>query len=147
MTVIAFSMTGDPRGKGTARAAVRGRFATVYSDPKTRKYERSVASVAISIMAGRNPLEGPLSLSVRFRLAIPKSISKRERAAMLAGEIAPTKKPDLSNLLKAIEDGMNGIVFIDDAQIVRGFQTKIYAEKPGVDVRVEAFAPQSGAPE
>ena len=146
MTVLTFSMVGIPRGKGTARAAVRGRFATIYSDPKTRKYESSVAAVAKALMGERAPLEGPLSLSVRFRLPVPASTSKRARAAMLAGEMAPTKKPDLSNLLKAIEDGMNGIVFVDDAQIVRGFQTKIYAEQPGVDVRVEAYAPQGDAP-
>lgn len=144
MEPLVFSFTGNPRGKGTARAAVRGRFATIYTDSKTRRYEGSVADVATEVMAGRPPIVGPVSMSVRFRLAIPKSVSKRLRAAMLAGEVAPTSKPDLSNMLKAIEDGMNKIVFLDDAQIVRGFQTKIYSDKPGVDVRVEAYEPQGG---
>ena len=64
---------------------------------------------------------------------------------MAAGEIPPTTKPDTSNMVKAIEDAMNGVAFVDDAQIVRLFATKLYAEVPGVDVRVEAFEPQGGA--
>lgn len=145
MTVLAFSLYGIPRGQGRPRAtAIRGR-ANVYKATADRKYEDSVRKAATDIMAGRDPLEGPLSLSLRFRLPIPKSYSKRARASMAAGEIAPTSKPDLSNLVKAIEDAMNGVVFVDDSQVVRSFQTKIYAERPGVDVRVEAFQPQDVA--
>jgi Holliday junction resolvase RusA-like endonuclease len=77
-------------------------------------------------------------------MPIPKSAPKRDKAAMAAGEVAHTGRPDLDNLAKAIFDGLNGAVFRDDAQIVRTFLTKIYAEQAGVDVRVEAFAPQSG---
>jgi Holliday junction resolvase RusA-like endonuclease len=144
MQPLTFSMAGAPRGQGRPRATARSGFASVYKDPKSRKYELSVAAVARGVMAGRPPLEGPLSVSLRFRMPIPKSETKRVKAAMAAGEIAPTTKPDLSNLMKAIEDGMNTIVFADDSQIVRSFVTKIYAEQPGVDVRVEAFAPQGG---
>jgi Holliday junction resolvase RusA-like endonuclease len=144
MTVVAFSMAGEPRGQGRPRATARGGFASVYKDPKSRKYEQSVAAVARAAMGERAPLEGPLSLSLRFRMPIPKSYSKGVRASMASGETAPVSKPDLSNLVKAIEDGMNTIVFVDDSQIVRSFQTKIYAEQPGVDVRVEAYQPQGG---
>lgn len=142
MTALVFSMAGSPRGQGRPRATARGGFATIYKDDKSRKYELSVARVAAVAMAGRAPLEGPLSVSLRFRMPIPASAPKRTKAAMAAGEIAPTTKPDLSNLMKAIEDGMNRVVFSDDSQIVRSFVTKVYSDRPGVDVRVEAFAPQ-----
>jgi Holliday junction resolvase RusA-like endonuclease len=144
MQLLTFSMSGAPRGQGRPRATAARGFASIYKDPKSRKYEQSVAAVARDVMAGRAPFEGPLSVSLRFRMPIPKSYPKRTRAAMVAGEIAPTTKPDLSNLMKAIEDGMNTVVFHDDSQIVRSFVSKIYAEQPGVDVRVEAFAPQGG---
>lgn len=96
-------------------------------------------------MAGRDPFEGPLSVSLRFRMPIPKSATKRARLGMAAGEIAHTSRPDLDNCQKAILDAMNGVVFHDDSQIVRSFTTKLYAEQPGVDVRVEAFQPQEPA--
>lgn len=142
MTVLAFSMNGEPRGQGRPRATARGGYASIYKDPKSRRYEASVRSVAQAQMNGREPLDGPLSVSLRFRMPIPKSASKRDKTAMAAGEIAHCGRPDLDNLAKAIFDGMNGAVFRDDAQIVRTFLQKIYAEQPGVDVRVEAYAPQ-----
>lgn len=142
MEPLVFSMAGAPRGQGRPRATARGGFASVYKDPKSRVYEKSVAVVAKVAMGAAPPFEGPLSVSLRFRMPIPKSETKRVKAAMVAGEIAPTTKPDISNLVKAIEDGMNGIVYRDDCQIVRNFNTKIYSATPGVDVRVEAFAPQ-----
>jgi Holliday junction resolvase RusA-like endonuclease len=142
MTVIAFSMNGEPRGKGRPRATVRAGFARVYTDAATRKYEASVRAVAQKAMAGRDPLEGPLSLSLRFRMPIPKSATKRAKAGMASGEIAHCSRPDLDNCQKALMDAMNGVVFCDDGQVVRAFTTKLYAEQPGVDVRVEAFAPQ-----
>jgi len=133
---LTFSMQGLPRGQGRPRATARGGFATVYKDPKSRAYEKSVGAVAALAMGSRTPFAGPLSVSLRFRMPIPKSETKRVREAMAAGEIAPTTKPDLSNLVKAIEDGMNAVVYVDDVQIVRSFTTKIYSEKPGVDVQV-----------
>jgi Holliday junction resolvase RusA-like endonuclease len=144
MSLLTFSMSGMPRGQGRPRATARRGFASVYKATADRKYENSIRDVAIEKMAGRDPFEGPLSVSLRFRMPIPKSATKRARAGMAAGEIAHCSKPDLSNLVKAIEDGMNGVVYVDDAQIVRCFTTKLYSERPGVDVRVEAYAPQGG---
>ena len=46
---LVFSMSGNPRGKGRPRATVRGGFARVYTDKKTREYATSVrASSAVS---------------------------------------------------------------------------------------------------
>lgn len=143
MTVLAFSLNGEPRGQGRPRATARGGYASIYKDPKSRKYEASVRAVALAQMAGAQPLEGPLSVSIRFRMPIPKSATKRAKAAMASGEVAHTGRPDLDNLAKAIFDGLNGAAFGDDAQIVRTFLSKIYAEQPGVDIRVEAYAPQA----
>jgi Holliday junction resolvase RusA-like endonuclease len=145
MEPLVFSMTGNPRGKGRPRATMRGAHASMYTDAKTRAYEASVKRLALAAMAGVPPLEGALSVSLRFRMPIPKSATKKAKAAMSAGETPHTSKPDIDNLQKALLDGMNGAVFRDDSQIVRAFTTKIYSDKPGVDVRVEAFGSQAVA--
>jgi Holliday junction resolvase RusA-like endonuclease len=68
---------------------------------------------------------------------VPDSWSAKKRAAALAGDIRPTKKPDLSNIQKALEDGMNAVVFKDDSQITEsGGSKKIYGELPCVKVCV-----------
>lgn len=151
MTALYFSLSGPPKGQGRPRATARNGYATVYKAAADRRYEDSIASVAKEKMAGRDPFEGPLSVSLRFRMPIPKSATKRTKTAMAAGEIAHTGKPDADNLVKAVLDGLNShskdpkakITFMDDAQIVRLFVQKLYAEQPGVDIRVEAFAPQA----
>jgi Holliday junction resolvase RusA-like endonuclease len=144
MEALVFSMSGEPRGKGRPRTSVRGGFARVYTDAATRKYEASVRKIATAVMDGDPPLEGALSLSIRLRFPIRKTGSKATKAAKALGEIAPTVKPDWDNAAKAICDALNGVIYLDDSQIVRAFVTKVYSDKPGVDVRVEAYEPQGG---
>jgi crossover junction endodeoxyribonuclease RusA len=48
----------------------------------------------------------------------------------------PSKKPDLSKLVRAIEDALTGVVYDDDARIVMHDITKRYAE-PGSPPRAE----------
>lgn len=140
---LVFSCSGEPRGKGRPRATTQGGFARVFTDEKTRAYEKSVGVIGRAAMKGRKPFEGPLSVSLRFRLAVPASYSKRVRASMLAGETPYFGRNDVDNMAKAILDGLNGIAFADDVQVVRLWCTKVAAEKPGVDVRVEPLAPQA----
>lgn len=144
MTTIAFSMAGDPVPKGRPRTRVRGDFATIYTDTKTRKYEKSIADLAKQVMGRRKPLEGPLSVSMRFRMTLPASMSKRLRTAILSGdEPYSPAGGDLDNYLKAVADALNGVCFIDDKQIVRIFCTKVASERAGVDVKIEALSPQT----
>ena len=69
---------------------------------------------------------------------IPKSASKDTREAMLRREIRPLKKPDSSNILKAVEDALNGIAYHDDAQIVESRICRYYSEDPRVEVYLSA---------
>lgn len=141
--LLSFSMSGAPRGQGRPRATARRGLASVYKAATDRRYESSVAAVARTAMGALSPLEGALSVSLRFRLPVPKSATKRDRAAYLSGEQAYFGAFDIDNLAKAILDGCNGICWVDDRQIVRLFVTKIAAEMPGVDVVVRAWAPGS----
>lgn len=133
---VAFSVGGAPRGKGRPRATVQGGFARFYTDDKTRRYEAGIAKVAKLAMVGREPFSGPLSVSLRFRLQPPKSMTKHERAAILAGEEAYMGRIDIDNAVKAICDAVNGICWVDDVQIVRLFATKAAAERPGIDIKI-----------
>lgn len=90
----------------------------------------------------REQYTGPLLESIcllwfRFTFQPPKSVSKAKRAAMLAGDIIPTKK-DLTNLQKLYEDCLKGIVIKDDRQVQTIFAQKMYGEKDGVYIGVYA---------
>ena len=91
-------------------------------------------------MRGAAPLAGPVSVKIGIFLAIPASWSKKKKEMALVGEVLPTKKPDADNVTKACFDGMNGIVFIDDSQIVESFQKKAYSLEPRVEIQVLTLA-------
>jgi Holliday junction resolvase RusA-like endonuclease len=142
MDPVVFSMSGVVKGKGRPRATVRGGFARLYTPAETRQYENAARAVAVQIMAGRAPFEGPLSVSLRLRFSPPKSTTKARRARLLSGEEAYLGSIDVDNAAKALLDAFNGVCWGDDVQIVRLFVTKVAAEKPGIDVRIEPLAPQ-----
>lgn len=55
---------------------------------------------------------------------------------MLAGEIRPTKRPDVDNVLKAVADSLNGLAYHDDAQLIEMKGTKRYDAIEGVWVLI-----------
>lgn len=134
---VRFTIPGEPQGKGRARVgSVAGR-ARMFTPAKTVAYEGLIAHAAQAAMDGRALIEGPCRVRVSCLFAIPMSFSKRKTAEALAGKLHPTKKPDADNVLKAVCDGMNGVVWRDDAQAVEVVVRKLYAPLPCVTVVVE----------
>ncbi len=135
---IYFEIPGEPVAKARARAAVVAGRARLYTPAKTEKYEARVALFCQQAMAGRAPLAGAVALSVTALFPIPPSWTKKRQAAARAGTELHTKKPDLDNVLKAIKDGMNGIAWVDDCQVVVLRECrKGYSDTPRVLVAVE----------
>lgn len=141
MSPLAFSVSIVPRGKGRPRATIRkgrdgSQHAGTYTDAKTRGYEATVRKVAEKAMAGAPPMQGALTVALRFRLLVPVSYSKKRRAAILAGAEPYFGAFDVDNLAKALLDGMNTVVFADDKQVTRLLIIKTAAERAGIDVQV-----------
>lgn len=137
MDPVAFVVAGHPQGKGRARALVRHGHIAHYTPEKTRSYESMIRGAAMDAMAGRAPIAVPVVMQVAAFFAVPQSWSKKRRDAALAGEALPGKKPDLSNVVKAAEDAINGVVLIDDALIVASYAVKRYSDRPRLDVLVK----------
>ena len=135
--MVTFKVDANPVGKQRARYVKRGNFVQTYTPEKTRTYETLIRDAAIEAMGSAEPLETPVSLYLYIRVPIPKSHSKKKVEACLNGLDQPIKKPDASNILKSVEDGMNGIVYKDDSQIVNLHVTKVYSTLAGVDVCVK----------
>ena len=138
MTYISFRVPGEPRGKGRPRASRMGNNIRLYTDAKTAAYENLVALACQRAMqdGGLSALTGALGISVLSYHGVPKSASKAKREQMLKNYVRPTKKPDLDNIVKAVLDGMNGIAFADDVQIVHIVAHKLYSAEPCLLVSV-----------
>ena len=128
---ITITVAGPPVAKGRARVLKSGHS---YTPAKTRKYEAHIRMAAQVAMKGRPPLEGALRIYVVAVVPIPVSFSKVKRQRALNGIVAPTKRPDGDNFLKAAMDGCTGIVWRDDAQIVRISIAKTYGEVPSLKI-------------
>jgi Holliday junction resolvase RusA-like endonuclease len=84
---------------------------------------------------------------LEVEVVLPRPLSHRRKDGSTAPGAPryPITKPDATKMLRAVEDAMTGIAWLDDAQIVRQVVTKRYAEsdeKPGAKVTVytEAMA-------
>lgn len=133
---VSFFVPGEAVGKGRPRVTTVGGHARMFTPKKTANYETLIAMAAQQAMHGRELIPGPVLMELTIRMPVAASWSKKKTAAALAGDVMPTKKPDADNVLKAICDGINGIVFKDDVQVVNVSMSKRFGEKPGVTVRV-----------
>lgn len=123
MEPVTIWIPGEAQGKGRPRVGRQGR---VYTPPKTRAAETEIKRIASMEMAGRDPFDGPVALTMRTIVEPTKSWSKKHQAAALTGMIRPTKKPDLDNMIKLVKDALNGVVYRDDAQVVELIASKVY---------------------
>jgi Holliday junction resolvase RusA-like endonuclease len=133
---ITFIVPGEAIGKGRPRVSTIGGHARMFTPKKTANYETLIAMAAQQAMQGRELIGGPVMMELAIRVAVAASWSKKKTAEALAGDVMPTKKPDADNVLKAICDGINGIVFKDDVQVVNVSLSRRFSETPGVSVRV-----------
>lgn len=106
-------------GSMRPRARAFNGHAQIYSDPRHRRAMNCIASryeeARGLIRAG---FIGPVLLSVVSHRHMPKSWPKRRRGEQ------DTMKPDASNVLKLVEDALNGIAYKDDSQIVASLPLK-----------------------
>ncbi len=133
---VTFIVYGIPVPKARPRFRRIGNFVSTYTAAKTKTYEDSVREAARSAMGSSEPLETPVSVYLYLRVPVPASYSKKRTEACLSGQEKPIKKPDLTNVGKSLEDGMNGIVYKDDSQIVNLHMTKVYSTEPAVEIMV-----------
>lgn len=133
---IAFTVPGAPYGKGRPRIGRVGAHARMFTPEKTAAYEGLIAHCAQAAMAGKPPFVGAAQVQLEILCQVPASWSKKKQALALDSAIFPTTKPDADNVLKAIFDGMNGVVWRDDVQAVNVSMVKRYSATPGVAVTV-----------
>ncbi len=153
---IAFRVNGKPQSRGSKTpTAIRRRDGSVVtrnngspvivtrdSNKNSTAWMQSVRDAAALAHDG-DLLAGPVKLSVVFYFRRPKAHYRTGKYAHLLKDSAPAEhaqKPDLSKCVRAVEDGMTGIVYRDDSQIAAyGDVRKAWTtEAEGAEICVEA---------
>lgn len=120
-----FIIPGEPVAKGRPKLS---RYGT-YTPKKTKEYEEHIKQEWRK-NGYKEPLTGAVMVDIVFHRSIQKSGSKAVKTAKLTGKVKPTIKPDLDNYIKAVLDGLNGLAWVDDSQIVNISATKEYSLEP-----------------
>lgn len=125
-------------GKGRPRLTTRGGYARAYTPPKTRDFEEAIALYAKQAMCQCLPVAAGCSVFVQITVSLVPPLSwSRKRRSALFGAFCP-KKPDADNIAKSILDAMNGIVYMDDSQVVGLSVHKFYAETDEINIKIFA---------
>lgn len=140
MTVVRFTVVGDPAAQGSKRHVGRGIL--VESSKLLAPWRTTVVAEASQAMAGIRPLTGPLNVVLAFRVQRPKSHYRSNGELKPAAPTFSEKRPDSDKLARAILDSLTVAgVWLDDSQVASLRVLKLYARPPehpvGVDVVVE----------
>ena len=116
---LVYVLEGDPVALARGRHVGR----RVYD---SQKNEKLVLGITLRNQHGDRPLyDGPLLLDVTFFMPIAKSREKHRAHLM---DSCHFYTPDLSNLIKFVEDLSANILYHDDCLIAKIIAKKIYGE-------------------
>lgn len=133
MDSLRFEVPGTPVPKARARSTKTGIH---FTPAKTRKYEQAVAHAAKCAMEGNQPWGGPIELFIGFGFPVPDSWPQWKKDAAIKGLIVPTGKPDVDNCIKSVKDALNGIIWLDDSQVVSVSAVKKYVVNAHAVIKV-----------
>jgi Holliday junction resolvase RusA-like endonuclease len=140
---LVFTVPGPARGKGAGRVGKIGDRPMVFTDSKTRHEMSAIRVFASQAMGNRPPYPGPVVVRMCAYREVPKGWSARKRAAALAGDLVPVSRPDCTNHAK-MDDALNRLVWVDDAQIVTYVIHKRYSDRPRLVVDIRSAEQQAG---
>lgn len=129
--MVTFSVPGVPVPQGSKQAFSNGgKTWLVEANKAVYPWREKVAHSAQIAMDLHQlaPFDGAVSLEIDFIMPKPKTVTRQ----------LPTAKPDLDKMIRAINDAITGICFVDDARVVRITAGKYYARfgEPGAIITV-----------
>jgi len=143
-TPIQFEVLGNPKGQPRPKAFARkfgnGKVMARVYDPGTAEGWKSQIAIAVRDLIPTPPLDGPIRLTIEFRLPRPKAHYHKVRGCLypVLRDDAPhwhIGKPDTDNMTKAVKDCLTTLgMWRDDSQVCDEHPIKIYGERPGMTV-------------
>lgn len=120
-------LDGLPTALKRHRSCILNGRVHTYDSQKELK-ETVLKCVLMQLPKDFKPFTVPVEMLVEFHMSIPESISKKKKRLMK--DTFHGKKPDLSNLIKFLEDVFNGVIYKDDSLIARVMASKIHSLEP-----------------
>lgn len=125
---ISFTIPGLAAPAGSKRGFIQGgRVRIVDANKNAAAWKADVREAAARAYDGK-PLTGPLRLHVVFSRPRPRSHFGAKGTIKPSAPTRPTTRPDVTKLLRGLEDALTGIVWADDSQITSQAASKRYGD-------------------
>ena len=121
--MISFRVNGLPVPQGSMKV-IHGRV--LHSQGSALAVWRSTIGWEAKV-AGATPHGLPVRITIIFIMPRPKTVKRPY----------PTVAPDLDKLVRGVLDGLTGIAYEDDAQVVEIHAHKVYGSAIGAEIRLE----------
>lgn len=132
--LIRFTVYGTAQPQGSSRAFVpKGwtRAVITSSNPKLKSWRQELAKAALEAVKEHDcpvPRNVAMAVIIGFYFAKPKSTKK--------SVLHKVTKPDVDKLLRAVLDGMTGIVYHDDSQVTDARVKKFFGLPERAEIAV-----------
>ena len=134
-----FEVEGKPKSKRTGTISTKGRFAKLIKNPETATFENLIKILFSSKHMSHATTEKPVKIEIKAFFRPPNNFSKKKMQLIQGDEYPICKKPDCSNIIKVVEDGLNGIAFYDDKQIIDTSCRKFYSNRERTEIIITIF--------
>lgn len=137
--MIDVTIPGEPHAQMRHRVRKLGTFVQTYDAPQSRSWKAFASDLMQRAMAGRAPLEGNVELTIRAFWECPTSKHLKKGVRPRCWRQG---RKDADNIAKAVQDAGNGVLWIDDRQVVRLHVEKIQAaqgEAPRTEIVVRVL--------
>ena len=130
---VEFKVMGELVPQGSTRAFITksGRPIITHSNRNLKEWRKRIATEAQARRPPQWDMDSAILINLDFFMPRPKSLSKKVTEDV--------KRPDIDKLIRAVLDGLTGIFYSDDSQVVHLFASKKYVERfatPGVTIRI-----------
>jgi crossover junction endodeoxyribonuclease RusA len=132
MSDLLIEVFGEPASQGS-HSVINGRIVQVNS-AKHKRWRNAVSFAALDLVGEDfELLDEAVEVSIIFYLPRPKTVRDRE---------FPTVFPDIDKLSRSVLDSLSGVVYTDDARVIRLSAYKLYADHRGAGalIRVNTLA-------
>ena len=122
--MIKFVINARPQPKERPYSIGRGKRRT---PDRTVNFELLVAAEFRNRFPFHKPIEGPVGMSVDIQFRRPKTVAKG---------YWHTSPGDATNIVKAIEDGLNRVAYVDDRQVADSHAIKHWGQTDRIIVSI-----------
>lgn len=133
-----FDIQATPLPKGSTKSFPHpktGKIVTTSTTKGLKPYQRHLGAAAAEAMLGQAPMIGPVRVNMAFIFARPKSHRRARGDLKPDAPQYPTTRADVDKLVRAVLDGLEGVAYLDDKQVVVQYAEKFWGPEDRVRVQ------------